>query len=83
MKKMSEKAASVPLSEFMSMLNAIIERNWLLFKDLELQFVDNYSIDIWEEVFNFRLLPALDTESKRWFLIEKCKQGILEVKVVG
>jgi hypothetical protein len=38
---------------------------------------------VWEEVFNFRLKPALDKDSDKWLLIQKCGTGIKSVKQVA
>jgi hypothetical protein len=80
---MSETAVQVPVTTVISMLVAIAERNWQQFKSLEFSFVDQYGIDVWEEVFNFRLKPALDKDSDKWLLIQKCSIGIKSVKQVA
>jgi hypothetical protein len=80
---MSEVATLVPVSTVIAMLTAISDRSWERFKNLEADFVDQYGIEVWEDVFNFRVLPALDKESKRWFLIQKCSMGIKSVKTVA
>lgn len=69
---MSEAATLVPVSVVISMLSAISDRNWERFKELEADFVSQYGVEIWEDVFNFRLKPALDKESDRWLLIQWC-----------
>jgi hypothetical protein len=79
---MSEAATLIPVSTIISMLVAINDRSWLRFKELEREFVNQHGIDVWEDVFNFRVLPALDKESNRWFLIQKCSTGIKSVKVI-
>jgi len=81
--QMSETAVQVPVTTVISMLVAIAERNWQQFKSLEFSFVDQYGIDVWEEVFNFRLKPALDKDSDKWLLIQKCSTGIKSVKQVA
>ena len=80
---MSETAVQVPVTTVISMLVAIAERNWQQFKILEFSFVNQYGIDVWEEVFNFRLKPALDKDSDKWLLIQKCSTGIKSVKQVA
>ncbi|MEA5575482.1 hypothetical protein [Anabaena sp. UHCC 0451] len=80
---MSETATQVPITTIVPMLNAISDRNWQQFKMLEANFVNQYGIDVWEEVFNFRLKPALDKDSDRWLLIQKCSQGIKSVKTLA
>jgi hypothetical protein len=44
------------------MLTAINERSWSRFKELEREFVNLHCIEVWEDVFNFRVLPALDKD---------------------
>ena len=80
---MSETAVQVPVTTVISMLVAIAERNWQQFKNLEFNFVDQYGVDVWEEVFNFRLKPALDKDSDKWLLIQKCSTGIKSVKQIA
>jgi hypothetical protein len=80
---MSETATQVPITTIVPMLNAISDRNGQKFKSLEADFVSQYGVDVWEEVFNFRLKPALDKNSDRWLLIQKCSTGIKSVKIVA
>lgn len=80
---MSETATQVPITTIVPMLNAISDRQWEQFKMLETDFVRQYGLEVWEEVFNFRLKPALDKDSDRWLLIQKCSQGIKSVKTVA
>ena len=80
---MSETATQVPITTIVPMLTAISDRNWEQFKKLERDFVNQYGVDVWEDVFNFRLKPALDKNSDRWLLIQKCSTGIKSVKIVA
>ncbi|AFZ61326.1 hypothetical protein H6G54_21160 [Anabaena cylindrica FACHB-243] len=80
---MSETATQVPITTIVPMLTAISDRNWQQFKNLEADFVSQYGVDVWEEVFNFRLKPALDKDSDRWLLIQWCSQGIKSIKNVA
>ena len=80
---MSETAVQIPVTTVIAMLVAIAERNWQQFKSLEFNFVEQYGVDVWEEVFNFRLKPALDKESDKWLLIQKCSTGIKSVKQIA
>lgn len=80
---MSETATQVPITTIVPMLTAISDRNWQQFKNLEADFVSQYGVDVWEEVFNFRLKPALDKDSDRWLLIQWCSQGIKSIKTVA
>lgn len=79
---MTETATQIPLSAVMPMFAAISDRDWERFKELEVEFANSHSIENWADVFNFRILPALDEESKRWFLIQKCSKGFT-VKTVA
>ena len=80
---MSETATQVPITTIVPMLTAISDRNWEQFKKLERDFVNQYCVDVWEDVFNFRLKPALDKDSYRWLLIQWCSKGIKSVKIVA
>jgi hypothetical protein len=80
---MSETATQVPITTIVPMLTAISDRNWQQFKNLEADFVSQYGVDVWEDVFNFRLKPALDKDSDRWLLIQWCSKGIKSVKIVA
>jgi len=81
--QISETATQVPITTIVPMLTAISDRNWEQFKKLERDFVDQYGVDVWEDVFNFRLKPALDKDSDRWLLIQWCSKGIKSVKIVA
>ncbi|MFM6685332.1 MAG: hypothetical protein ACKPH9_04760 [Dolichospermum sp.] len=80
---MSETATQVPINTIVPMLTAISDRNWEQFKKLERDFVNQYDVDVWEDVFNFRLKPALDKDSDRWLLVQWCSTGINSVKIVA
>ncbi len=80
---MSETAIQIPVSIVIPMFSAIADRNWEQFKQLEADFVTQYGVEVWEDVFNFRLLPALDQESNRWLLVQKCATGIKSIKTVA
>jgi hypothetical protein len=79
---MTETSTQIPLSAVMPIFAAISDRNWERFKELEVEFANSHGIEIWADVFNFRILPALDQESKRWFLIQKCSKGFTVKTVV-
>ncbi|NJM20815.1 MAG: hypothetical protein HC874_24990 [Richelia sp. SL_2_1] len=72
---MTELATQIPTSTVISMLLAINEENYSEFKKLELEFAENYGLETWEDVFNFRVMPALSKASKQWLLIQKCSKG--------
>lgn len=72
---MTEAATLVPISQLTPMFTAIGDKDYSEFKRLELQFAEQHSVETWEDVFNFRVLPALDKEAKSWLLIQKCSKG--------
>jgi len=76
---MSETAVQVPITMIISMLTTIANRDWQQFKQMEADFVHQYGVDVWQEVFNFRLKPALDKDSDRWLLIQLCSTDIKSV----
>ena len=80
---MSNTPEKVAVSEIIPFLSAICDRNWEQFKALEKSFVYKYSVEIWEDVFNFQIKPALDKDSDEWFLIQKCSKGIKSVKIIN
>ncbi len=65
------------------MLAAIGNRNCSRFLELENAFVSQHSQEVWQEVFNFRLLPALDKPANQWLLVQWTSDGINSVKTVG
>ena len=74
---MTEAATQIPLSTVIPVFAAISDRDWERFKELELEFANNYGVEIWADVFNFRILPALDKETKTWVLVQKCNKGYI------
>ncbi|HYX18563.1 MAG TPA: hypothetical protein VE944_30210 [Nostoc sp.] len=67
----------IPLSTFIPILRAISDRNWLRFKELEIEFANNHGEETWADIFNFRIMPVLEPEGKRWLLVEKGKNGFI------
>jgi hypothetical protein len=65
-----------PNHSIIPILAAIGDRQWQQFKDLEADFVTQNGVEVWQEVFNFRVLPVLDKDSNRWLLIHWCGEGI-------
>lgn len=65
------------------MFTAISDRDYRRFNQLEWDFANTHGVETWQDVFNFRVLPALDKDSNRWLLIQKCSTGIKSVKVVN
>lgn len=61
---------------------AIANQNWAQFKQLESEFVGNYGVEAWEDAFNFRILPVLKPEDKKWILAQKCGAGIKSIKTL-
>lgn len=76
-------ATQIPVSTIIPMLIAINDRDYPQFKELEKIFVTQYGVDVWRDVFNFRVLPALDKQSNRWLLQAWCRVGIVSVKDVA
>ncbi|MGM3306671.1 hypothetical protein ACSQ6I_11960 [Anabaena sp. WFMT] len=72
-------ATQIPVSAVIPMLIAIDNRDYLQFKELEKTFVDQHSVEVWQDVFNFRLLPALDQQSKKWLLQAWCSEGFVNI----
>lgn len=56
----------IPVSELISLLTAISNRDYFQFNHIADIFVNQYGVEVWEEYFNFRLLPALDNASDKW-----------------
>jgi hypothetical protein len=68
------ETAKVPLKQMISLLESIEAGNYSLFQELENAFIAKYGIEVWEEYFNFHLLPSLDDVSKSWLfqkMVEK------------
>jgi hypothetical protein len=72
---MTEAATQIPLSAVIPIFAAISDRDWERFKQLEMEFANNHGVETWADVFNFRVLPALDKETKTWVLVQKCSKG--------
>lgn len=72
---MTEAATLVPISQLTPMFSAIGDKDYSEFKKLELDFADEHGVETWQDVFNFRVLPALDKKAKSWLLVQKCSKG--------
>lgn len=72
---MTEAATLVPISQLTPMFTAIGDKDYSEFKKLELQFAEQHGVETWQDVFNFRVLPALDKDAKSWLLVQKCSKG--------
>ena len=55
-------ATKIPVNNLIDMLAAIGNRDYSRFQELEQVFVSQYGEEVWQEVFNFRVLPALVTD---------------------
>lgn len=73
-------ANQIPVGTIIPMLTAIHDRDYSGFKELEKVFVAQYGVEVWQDVLNFRVLPALDQQSNRWLLQAWCSKGIVSVK---
>ena len=67
---MSETATKTPITDIMPILATIGARSWEQFKSVEINFAAHYVVEVWEDVFNFHLLPALYKKSNKWLLIQ-------------
>ena len=76
-------ATQIPVNDIIDMLVAIRNRNYPRFQELENAFVSQHSQEVWQEVFNFRLLPALDKSASQWLLVQWTSDGINSIKTVG
>ena len=73
----------VPITAIIPIFAAIGSRSWQQFKDLETDFVNQYGIEVWQDVFNFQVKPAIDQESDKWLLGQWCGEGINWIKSVN
>jgi hypothetical protein len=76
-------ATEISIAVIIPMLTAISDCQWEKFQELEADCASQYGVEVWQEVFNFRLLPALDKDSNRWLLAQWCNEGIISVKSVA
>jgi hypothetical protein len=79
---MTETATLMPLSTFIPIFTAISDRDWIRFKDLVVSFATAHGVETWADVFNWRIMPVLEPEAKRWLLVTKCSQGIKSVQIL-
>lgn len=56
-------------------LNAINNRSFSQFRELEIAFVSQDTVEEWQEYFNFQLLPSLDRDSNQWLLKQFLGRG--------
>lgn len=76
-------ATQIPVNELIDMLTTIGNRDYLKFQELENAFVSQHGEEVWQEVFNFRILPALDKSASQWLLGQWLSAGINSVKKIG
>lgn len=76
-------ATQISIAAIIPILTAIGDRQWEKFKALEADFVSQHGVEVWQEVFNFRILPALDSDSNRWLLVQWCNEGIISIENVA
>lgn len=76
-------ATKIPVNDLIDMLAAIGNRNYSRFQQLEQAFVSQHSEEIWQEVFNFRVLPALDKPASQWLLAQWMSHGINSIKKIA
>ncbi|BAY22698.1 hypothetical protein NIES2100_24610 [Calothrix sp. NIES-2100] len=79
---MTSLPTEISVNTIIPIFTAIGDRHWQTFKDLEADFISQHGVEVWQEVFNFRVLPALDKDSSRWLLIQWCGEGIIWEKNV-
>ncbi|MBD2770608.1 hypothetical protein [Iningainema tapete] len=76
-------ATKIPVNDLIDMLAAIGNRNYSRFQQLEQAFVSQHSEEIWQEVFNFRILLALDKPASQWLLAQWMSHGINSIKKIA
>ncbi|MBH8566576.1 hypothetical protein I8748_31235 [Nostoc sp. CENA67] len=75
-------ATQIPVNELIGMLTAIGNQDYSRFQELETVFVSQHGEEVWQEVFNFRLLPALDKPASQWLLNQWLSAGINSIKKI-
>ncbi|MBD2202327.1 hypothetical protein H6G33_11895 [Calothrix sp. FACHB-1219] len=73
MKFINTKAVQIPVSTIISILTAISDRDYARFQQLQTNLVKQHGVEVWQDVFGSRVLPALDQQSNRWLLKLWCK----------
>ncbi|MBD2357700.1 hypothetical protein H6G41_24330 [Tolypothrix sp. FACHB-123] len=66
------KAVQIPVSTIISILTAINDRDYGRFKQLQITLIEQHGVEVWQDVFGSRVLPALDQQSNRWLLKLLC-----------
>jgi hypothetical protein len=75
-------ATQIPVNDIVSMFTSIGNRDYAQFQELEQIFVSQYGEEVWQEVFNFRVLPALDKSASQWLLTQWMSHGINSIKTL-
>jgi len=75
-------ATQIPVNDLIELLAAIGNQNYLKFQELENAFVSQHGEEVWQEVFNFRILPVLDKSTSQWLLMQWSSHGINSIKTV-
>lgn len=75
-------ATQIPVNELVNMIVAISSRDYAKFQELENDFAQQHGVEVWEEVFNFRIKPVLDKNSDRWLLQQWLSHGINSVQKI-
>ncbi|BAY95822.1 MULTISPECIES: hypothetical protein [unclassified Tolypothrix] len=76
-------ATQIPINDILGMLTAIGNKDYAHFLELEQAFVSQHGEEVWEQVFNFRVLPALDKPASQWLLAQWMSHGINSIKTVA
>ncbi len=75
-------ATQIPVNDLVDMIVAIGSRDYAKFQELENNFAQQHGVEVWEEVFNFRIKPILDKNSDRWLLQQWLSHGINSVQKI-
>lgn len=67
-RELTAVVSNISVVELISFLVAIGCRDISQFRLLEKTFVKRHGVEVWEEYFNFRILPSLDNGSNNWLL---------------
>ncbi|MBW4604912.1 MAG: hypothetical protein KME29_36510 [Calothrix sp. FI2-JRJ7] len=71
-------AIKIPVFDLIEMITAVRNHDYTSFQDLESSFVSQHGEDVWQEVFNFRIMPVLDQDTSQWL-----SAGINSVKNIA
>ncbi|MBH8552859.1 hypothetical protein I8751_10860 [Nostocaceae cyanobacterium CENA357] len=76
-------ATQISVNELIGMLAAIGDQDYSKFQELETAFVSQHGEEVWQEVFSFRVLPALDKAASQWLLNQWLSAGINSIRKIG